>query len=176
MATQSLLRGPKPVLRGFAAFEEEDEFVAQTIRELLVSGVKPREIAVFGRTWRHLYQVREAIRRRGIPVAKLRDDAASDEEVIVSTMHGAKGLEFRYVFIVACRKSVVPARFALKGASDATELEVATKRERNLLYVSMTRARDKVWITWTGEPSEFVAALEPMAEVNGSGAAVPTRV
>ena len=37
--------------------------------------------------------------------------------------------------------------------------ELATGRERRLLYVAMTRARDELSVSWTGEPSQFLAPL-----------------
>ncbi len=86
------------------------------------------------------------------------------EGICFATLHGAKGLEFRHVFIVACKEALLPARFALKSAANDADKEIVTRRERNLLYVSMTRARDQVWITWTGNPSPFLQLVEPLAE------------
>lgn len=77
-------------------------------------------------------------------------------DVFVSTMHGAKGLEFRHVFVVGCQQGQVPANFALFMAGDSVEKAAALRREKNLLYVSMTRARDQLYITRTGTPSEFL--------------------
>ncbi|MCA9288021.1 MAG: AAA family ATPase [Phycisphaerales bacterium] len=164
LATHSLLRGPKPHLAGFAEFKDEDAFVARSIQRLLADGVQPHEIAVFARTWRFLYHLRTALRAAGVPVSELRQKEFAPNEVVLATMHGAKGLEFRYVFVIACRESAVPADFALKAATDADAVEVVTRRERSLLYVAMTRARDGVYISWSGQRSPFLDAIEPHCE------------
>ena len=87
------------------------------------------------------------------------DKPGTGNDVFVSTMHGAKGLEFRHVFIVGCQKGDVPAKVGIDMAADPAEKEAVLQREKNLLYVSMTRARDKLYITWTGMRSEFLREL-----------------
>ena len=77
----------------------------------------------------------------------------------MSTMHGAKGLEFRFVFVVACHQGELPFKPAVSIPSDEMERKAAMQREKSLLYVSMTRARELLHITWTGWPSEFLGEL-----------------
>ena len=74
-------------------------------------------------------------------------------------MHRAKGLEFRVVFAARCDRNALPLPAATKNIEDAADLEAAIARERSLLYVSITRARDEATITWVGNPSRF---LEPL--------------
>lgn len=153
-----LLRGPEPILYGAESFEEENKYVVQTICDLVNRGIAPEEIGVLARTTRHYYYFLRDLTEKGIPAFEANKVANAHPGVHCSTMHGAKGLEFRYVFIVGCREDVVPAKFELKEYDDPTELEAALQRERNLLYVSITRARDQVYITWTGKPSRFLSA------------------
>lgn len=78
--------------------------------------------------------------------------------VWLSTMHGAKGLEWKVVFIIDVNKGVVPHK---KSAGDALGLE----EERRLFYVAMTRAKDNLYIlSAKGKRSQFIEEME-----NGGG-------
>jgi superfamily I DNA/RNA helicase len=66
----------------------------------------------------------------------------NDEEtgkVTISTIHSAKGLEWKKVFLTNCTEGSIPHRFSM---GSETEIE----EERRLLYVACTRARDQLAI------------------------------
>jgi superfamily I DNA/RNA helicase len=71
------------------------------------------------------------------------------------TMHRAKGLEFRKVILVGIEDDQVPSKQALRDLP-ADERADVTDRERFLLYVAATRARDELIVTWHGQPSGFL--------------------
>lgn len=91
--------------------------------------------------------------------------AGDDEGVLtLSTIHSAKGLEWRAVFVIW----VVDGRFpSYHNANDDAEIE----EERRLLYVAVTRAKDHLYLTYPidvfdrvsgmvlGKPSRFVEGL-----------------
>ena len=155
---QTLLSGKAPIMRGFNRYEEENEFVGERVAELISGGTRPSEIAVFARLKRKRYWFEEELKRRSIPICipDQREDDNIEDGVYMSTMHGAKGMEFRFVFIVGCEQGQVPAQAPIGMASDEMEKKAALQREKNLLYVSMTRAREQLYVTWTGWPSEFL--------------------
>lgn len=64
------------------------------------------------------------------------------EGVRLMTLHQAKGLEFPFVFIVGLEEGILPHSRAI---DDIFELE----EERRLFYVGITRAREKLYITFT---------------------------
>ncbi|HTP52194.1 MAG TPA: UvrD-helicase domain-containing protein [Anaeromyxobacteraceae bacterium] len=71
-----------------------------------------------------------------------RDEEPEDAEgVTLLTLHGAKGLEFKVVFLVGCEEDLLPVA-GIQG--DARDLE----EERRLAYVGITRARERLWMTW----------------------------
>ena len=87
------------------------------------------------------------------------------ERVSLLTLHAAKGLEFRVVFLVGCEDGLLPHRF---GFDDAEAADVA--EERRLFFVGITRARERLFLTharrrhWRGEirerfPSPFLGAI-----------------
>ncbi len=157
-----LLHGPKPRLQGFETAAEEDEFIARRIEELLSEGLATDEIAIFARTGKRLESLRSCLEDRGIvPHLLSRDDEADPETAIrVGTMHRAKGLEFKVVFAIDCSDGVLPHPKALAQAEEIEDNDQALARERQLLYVTLTRARDETCITWTKTPSSFLAGLE----------------
>jgi superfamily I DNA/RNA helicase len=75
-------------------------------------------------------------------------------------MHRAKGLEFKVVFVVGCDRAVLPLRSSLDRLCDASDRQGFVDRERNLLYVACTRARERLYVSHTGAPTVFLAELE----------------
>ena len=156
--SHSLLRGPRPTLRGFKTEVLQNDFIVNEVRRVLAAGLTPREIAAFARAGSHLKSIRQAFVDAGIPVFLLSSDDDPDHStgVNLGTMHRAKGLEFKVVFVVNCSDQVVPHAYTLSRLRDEGDLEAGVEREKQLLYVSLTRARDEVFVTWVGRESRFL--------------------
>lgn len=74
--------------------------------------------------------------------------------VKLMTVHAAKGLEFDYVFITGLEEGLFPhEKFAGKGGAD--EGKVDTEEERRLFYVALTRARQKIFLTYADRRTIF---------------------
>ena len=65
---------------------------------------------------------------------------SGDDYVRLMTIHSAKGLEFKVVFLIAAEETIFPGRRSL----DSPEGE---EEERRLAYVAITRAREKLYVT-----------------------------
>lgn len=81
------------------------------------------------------------------------EDAGNSSKVVVSTIHGAKGLEWPIVFVPNLTESYFPAAWALKGDSSKKTSKSTLKRgthlvdeERRALYVAMTRAKCSLYL------------------------------
>lgn len=70
------------------------------------------------------------------------------------TYHRAKGMEFTHVILFGVGEE---ARYdPARTAYDEQSREAAELRERSLLYVAATRARDQLAITWSGRPHPYI--------------------
>jgi superfamily I DNA/RNA helicase len=73
-------------------------------------------------------------------------------------MHGMKGLEFQAVAVIGVADGIVPAPNAVTpAAEDPVAHAQDLQRERCLLFVACTRARDHLYISYTGTPSPFLS-------------------
>ena len=90
------------------------------------------------------------------------------EAITLLTLHGAKGLEFDVVFLAGCERGLLPLR--LPGSGPVTAADAA--EERRLLFVGMTRARERLLLTCAARRtrhnsaeaagrSPFLAAIDP---------------
>lgn len=158
--TRSLLRGPAPTLVGHPSRLAEDAAGVETVKGWLASGLQPEAIGVFARTGARLDHFAGALEGSNVPCQRLSDrEGPADNVVHLGTMHRAKGLEFKAVLVLGCGSALLPNPHALRGANDPLDRELAEAREKRLLYVAMTRARDELCVSWTGAPSVFLAAI-----------------
>ncbi len=90
------------------------------------------------------------------------------DAVTLLTLHAAKGLEFEVVFLAGCEKDLLP--LWVPGRAPLTAPELA--EERRLLFVGITRARARLYLTCAGRRtrhggiretgrSPFLAAIDP---------------
>ena len=78
----------------------------------------------------------------------------------ISSMHLAKGLEFRAVAVMACDDEIIPLQERMESVADDADLEEVYNTERHLLYVACTRARDHLLVTSVDPASEFLDDLK----------------
>lgn len=94
-----------------------------------------------------MFEPEEGLLRFLEEVALASDQDSKDDTtpmVKLMTIHAAKGLEFETVFVAGCEESMFTPRLSLeKKASDEKAEE-----ERRLFYVAMTRAKNKLYLTW----------------------------
>ena len=100
------------------------------------------------------------------------DKGDPGNQVRLMSLHGAKGLEFRYVFIIGVEDGNLPHEASIE--------EGRLDEERRLFYVGITRAREQLWLSHASEaqrwgdrlrlsPSRFLDEL-PVAELQRDGA------
>jgi hypothetical protein len=160
LGTVSVFNGPPPILRNLDTPEDEIESVAEWLGKITQEGIKPHEIGVFVRSAAELERAKSAVQKAGL-VYRILDEhvETTHGSVSVSTMHLAKGLEFRAVVVMACDDEVIPSQERIATVADEADLEEIYSTERHLLYVACTRARDQLLVTSGDIPSEFLDDL-----------------
>jgi superfamily I DNA/RNA helicase len=101
-------------------------------------------------------EAREALRLAGIETVSL-NGRGDTKAVRAGTMHAMKGLEFQAVAVIGVEQGLVPEPAAVTPpAEDAATHALDLQRERCVLYVACTRARDHLYVSGTGQPSIFL--------------------
>lgn len=72
-------------------------------------------------------------------VADIEEHKDRDNVVTLMTIHSAKGLEFKYVFVIGMEEGIFPHSRSLNNDDELEE-------ERRLCYVAITRAKEKLWL------------------------------
>jgi superfamily I DNA/RNA helicase len=156
---RSARRGPKPKARGFDSLADEFSFVADTVLGWLKTaeddGIAPETIAILVRDRFQRDRVVTALDDLGVSVRGVDREAVKPGEPVVMTMHRAKGTEFSNVVLFGLGAKSMPPSLRAYEYSEV-DLQEALTRERSLLYVAASRARDELVVTWSGEPSDLL--------------------
>ena len=94
-----------------------------------------------------------------------KDDSEEDDKVTLMTVHSAKGLEYKYVYIVGLEENLFPSQRAAESPDGIEE-------ERRLFYVALTRAKVQATISYAetrfkwgnmefSRPSCFLREIDP---------------
>jgi UvrD-like helicase C-terminal domain len=102
----------------------------------------------------------------GIPFKILDENVETTSGfVCISTMHLAKGLEFRAVVVMACDDEVIPSQQRIETVADEADLEDAYNTERHLLYVA-DRGGDRTSVVSSPSPlCPLFVARSPSSEL-----------
>jgi UvrD-like helicase C-terminal domain/AAA domain len=158
--TISVFNGPPPVIKTFTSENEEINEVGAWLAEQTKAGVLPHEIGVFVRSAAQMERAESAVRVSGMTFKILDEHVETSSGCVsISTMHLAKGLEFRAVVVMACDDEVIPLQERIESVSDMADLEDVYETERHLLYVACTRSRDHLLISSVNPSSEFLCDL-----------------
>jgi superfamily I DNA/RNA helicase len=153
----SYLDGPEPTCHGFRSKSEMIAALVEQVQQWIAGGVDESDIGVAARTKSSFGTIDDALRAGGILPQQLGRELRSAEGVAIGTMHRMKGLEYRCMAVVDVSVDDVPHAFSLTPrAEDPLQHELDVRRERCLLYVACTRARDDLWVGWSGQPSPFL--------------------
>lgn len=158
---KSYVHGPPPSLSGHDGLGGEAEHIASVISGWIRNGIAASEIGLAVRAKWLAPKIEAVLKRAGIDTVDLAKADDDDDAVRVGTMHRMKGLEFRGMCVAGVSAKLVPAANAVTPAADDKQThQQDLERERCLLFVACTRAREELLITWHGEPSPFLTALE----------------
>ncbi len=152
----SLLQGEKPSYRIFSNTRDELDYVLKEILDLREKGMPEKEICVGAFRNAELKEIKKKLHQEGIPYYDLESNEGDREGVRVSSFFGVKGMEFRMVILTGLCEEKLPHRtqgFHLMGEK---KLRETIKRQKAALYVSMSRARDRLLLTGTQRASGWI--------------------
>lgn len=159
--TVSVFNGPRPDIETFDSIEEERQRVEEWIKQQLLQRVAPHEIGIFVRSNSEIPRALKSVQDLDAPHVLLDDKVETlSGAIAVSTMHYAKGLEFKSVVVMACDDEIIPSQSRIESITDNSDLEEVYTTERHLLYVACTRARDCLLVTAVRPASEFLEDLQ----------------
>lgn len=155
---RSLRAGIAPEVKGFDTLDAELEYVSSKLKDWLADcendpTLKPEQIAVLVRS-----DPGKAARRLGdygVSVQSVGKGIIKEGTPVVMTMHRAKGTEFRNVVIIHAGSQDIPSPLNARFQPEEYVADF-NLRERSLLYVAVTRARDCLVLTYPNRPSEYL--------------------
>ncbi len=154
----SALHGSSPRTRTAETEDAELDALVEQVREWLDSGATHGEIGVSARFNKTCEKAKDRLIAAGIPASRVRAGAARAEDAInLGTMHSFKGLEYRHTAVIGVNDRALPNPSAVTPQEiDRLQHEADLAAERCLLFVACTRARDSLYISWSGQPSPFL--------------------
>jgi DNA helicase-2/ATP-dependent DNA helicase PcrA len=85
------------------------------------------------------------------------ENSEEDQALTLMTLHSAKGLEFPLVFICGMEENLFPTARALEEEGDKPQV---IEEERRLCYVGLTRARERLFLTYARRRYAFGSMIE----------------
>ncbi len=140
--------GEAPHFRSFRSDEDEIAWAVARVLLLVQDGVRPEDIGI--PTYRKK-------RRESLTSAFDAVGLGFTSGLNPMTMHAAKGLEFRATLVLDVNGDTLPNPWAGKHEKEHGTYGDWLERQRNLLYVAVTRASDEVFVAWAGRPSPFLS-------------------
>jgi superfamily I DNA/RNA helicase len=152
---RSARSGPVPQLIACATLTEELDRAADLIRKWVAETDAPETIAVLVREQRQRDRLVSGLAERGVTIRAVDREHIKPGQPVAMTMHRAKGTEFSKVLLFGIDQGAIPRPLRDEQYAEDAWAD-AMLRERSLLYVAATRARDELALSWSGDPSQLL--------------------
>ena len=165
--------GSSPTLHPFSSEEEQAQFLIKSVQSIQNDGVDLSDVAIFVPTNAKVEYLCGKLKKAEINYYRLKEKAKNKEKtknsksknseiedttgdgLAVDTMYQAKGWEFRIVFLAYCNDGYLP-NYAEWNKTDERDHPAVERRYRRLLYTAITRAKEKLYVSWVGKPSRLL--------------------
>jgi superfamily I DNA/RNA helicase len=151
--------GPVPLPIPCATLTEELDRAAELIGRWVVESDAPETVAVLVREQRQRDRLVSGLAERGVTVRAVDREHIKPGQPVAMTMHRAKGTEFSRVLLFGIDQRAIPRPLRDEQYAEDAWAD-ALLRERSLLYVAATRARDELALSWSGDPSQLLPPTE----------------
>ncbi|MEU5563629.1 UvrD-helicase domain-containing protein [Micromonospora musae] len=155
---RSLLRGNRPVFHGAATWAQERDLIVEQLRGW--GSPTDGSVAICVPTREFAADVISRLEADGVPAVEIGPDGPKRPDgVHVGTMHRFKGLEYQRMIIAGVSDGLVPRQMISRYRdTDPKRYQRERQRDRSLLFVAATRARDELAVFWHGTPSPFLTS------------------
>ena len=156
----TLLGEDYPLIIRCANAADERNFLSSLITGLLADDVT---VGVLYRNYAEKEEITRFLASFRISSEEIKRDSKWSlrrKGVKLATLHSSKGLEFDIVIIPFFNSTYYPPQSEIDKA-DTEQIEEIKAKERNLLYVGMTRAKSALYFTYSGAESPFMSEFSP---------------
>jgi superfamily I DNA/RNA helicase len=140
---RSARSGPDPQIAEVASITEELDHLANVLRVWLDQGILAGTIAVLCPDRFQRDRLATGLTERGLPVRSVDRDRVPRDRIPVMTMHRAKGTEFSRVALAGVGERDTHQDLRISALDEADQIDEEL-RQKSLLYVAATRARDEL--------------------------------
>lgn len=153
----SVRTGPEPLQVGATDLHSELDVAVEHLQRWQEKKVEGNAIGILARSEKALKSIHTGLLERDIQtqVVTARTKRPQPDQPLLMTMHSAKGMEFQNVIVMGVGDGELPATWDFGKLPEAEQAD-AVMRERSLLYVAASRARDELVVTWAGAPSRLL--------------------
>jgi superfamily I DNA/RNA helicase len=158
----------------FDSEESEHNFVLKEIL-MLKKKIKGDEIFVLARTNRQLSALSNKLKANNIAHLISTDELkrtviGNKGDITLATIHAIKGLEAKIIFVIGCNELNFPCK-----ATDHPVIEIVKmgmqeydkeEEERRLFYVAISRAKEKLYLSYSGKKPTYFINTEMMKIIN----------
>ena len=144
-------------------FETEMDEILDVLQKVLESKAERHEIFILARTNRQLLEISKIMKNMQIPhLLKTEDENtqinAKEGEVTLATIHSIKGLQAKETFVIGCNVQNFPCKASDHPIIEMIKMENYDKdeEEKRLFYVAISRAKEKLYLSYSGTKTDFI--------------------
>ncbi|MCQ2201639.1 MAG: AAA family ATPase [Bacteroidales bacterium] len=156
--------GEKPVYKIVGNASEEVSQIIEWIEECKQSSIELKDICIAAPSMGMMKELQTRLHTDGTEYKVLKGTSkqGSQSGISLCTLHSLKGLEFKVVILMGVNERNIPSKatdgYPFSGM-DALDVKEFLSSKRSLLYVSITRARQLVFMVGYGEPCGLISQL-----------------
>ncbi|MEM0465813.1 MAG: ATP-dependent helicase [Candidatus Pacearchaeota archaeon] len=145
-------------------FDNENQEFLFVIDKILKSKIPRNEIFILARTNRQINELSKIMKQMSIKHIVKTDETSNSiietrDDITLATIHSIKGLEAEMVFLIGANEQNFPCKTQDHPIIDLIKIEEynTEEEEKRLFYVAISRAKNILYITYTGKkPTRFI--------------------
>ncbi|AQW99526.1 UvrD-helicase domain-containing protein [Elizabethkingia anophelis] len=147
----------KPIVGYFSNWDEQCKYILKELKKLEQDG-NINSTVILHRNHNGIRNIKGILEDdyKVQELLKISDIDFESDSIKICTLSSVKGLEFENVFIIDLNDNIIPYPAGFIDTDD--EFHIST--ERRLLYTSMTRARERLYLLSSGNPTRYLSEID----------------